>query len=334
MMINQKTLKDIPDLYEIVYDLTQQVPEGMVTTYGSIANALGDIRASRAVGEIEHENTRPVLVPCHRVVYADGGLSGFGAPGGAETKKKLLYREGVRVTDGKIQNFKKRLFTDFELPGTKPLVRLRKIQDRLCSKVEVKNGFGTVETICGLDVAYSGRDAFGAAVVMDIKSKTTISEHSVECRVNFPYIPTYLAFRELPVILKLLAILKNEPDVIMLDGNGILHPRRFGVASHVGVALDWPTIGAAKKPLCGSFDDSRLQKMNDSAIIKFEGENLGYALLSSPRSKKPVFISPGNKISMRSAMRLAKLFTGQRMLTPIRNAHEKAAEFKNKHTLA
>jgi deoxyribonuclease V len=332
MKIDQKSLEDIPDLYKLVYDLTAQVPEGKVTTYGSIARAIGDIRASRSIGEIEHENPRPIIVPCHRVVYADGGLSGFGAPGGSDTKKKLLFREGIRVRDGKIQNFDKRLFTDFELQRTKPLVKARNLQERLSAKVKLDDDFEDTETVCGIDVSYSGRTAYGAAVVTDVKTKAVLEEQTVEYEVNFPYIPTYLAFRELPVVVKLISKLTYEPDVLMMDGNGILHPRKFGVASHIGVVLNRPTVGAAKKLLCGSFDESKLEKMNDSTSINYEKQNLGFALLSSPRSQKPIYISPGNRISLRTTLELSKNFTGQKMLAPIRDAHVKATECRKEHS--
>jgi deoxyribonuclease V len=333
-MKNQPSSKNsIPDLYDIVYDLTSQVPEGMVTTYGAIARALGDVKAARAIGGIEHENTRPVLIPCHRVVYADGGLSGFGAPGGAETKKKLLAIEGVRVRDGKIAGFDRRLFTDFDLKGVPPLEKLRALQDELKKKVELKNGFNEVKTVCGIDISYDGRTAYGAAVVIDHKTKDVVEKTTVKTKVIFPYIPTYLAFRELPIVIRLMDKLKKRPTLLMIDGNGILHPRNFGVASHIGVNLDMPVMGAAKKKLCGEFDGSGLKKEGDSAPVMLEKRSVGHTMISSPRSSKPIFISPGNRISGRTALRVAKNFTGNRMLMPIKEAHMLANETRKKNMI-
>jgi deoxyribonuclease V len=309
-----------------VYDLTAQVPEGMVTTYGSIARALGDIKAARAVGEMEHENPQPIIVPCHRVVYSDGGLSGFGAPGGPETKKKFLEREGVTIRDGKVDDFESRLFTEFHSPHPAPLEKLRALQEHYRERVVLEDQFDSIETVCGIDVAYRGRSSFGAAVVFDYKTKTEIERVTSECNVNFPYIPTYLAFRELAPVMKVLESLSAQPTIIMLDGNGILHPRRFGIAAHIGITLDIPTLGAAKKPLCGTFDAGGLETEGDFVPIKLDGEDVGYALLSSPRTKKPIFISPGHNISRKTALAVSKEFTGQKMLTPIKEAHVAATE--------
>jgi deoxyribonuclease V len=311
MMLSELT--EVPDLYQMVYDLTAQVPEGKVTTYGSIAKALGDIKASRAVGTMENLNPRPIIVPCHRVVYSDGGLSGFGAPGGSTT-----------------------IFTGFEAPSPAPLAKLRKLQDEMSTRVILEDRFdGEVDTVCGIDVAYRDRTAFGAASVLSLSSGKVKEEVVVECNVNFPYIPTYLAFRELTPIINALKALKADPDIVMLDGNGILHPRRFGVACHVGVALDKPVFGAAKKPLCGQYNADELCNVGDSTPMMLDDEHVGYALLSSPRSSKPIFISPGHKISSDTSLRIAKDFVGHKMLKPIKAAHElataKAKEWDRKN---
>lgn len=325
------TLSSIPDLYKLVYNLTAQVPEGMVTTYGAIATALGDIKAARAIGAIEHENTRPILIPCHRVVYADGGLSGFGAPGGAETKKKLLNIEGIKIRNGKIVDFEKKLYTDFDAPAVRPLEKLRELQDRLKKKIELRNGFDSIDSVCGIDVAYKERTAFGAAVVIEHGSREVIQKVTVKTKVSFPYIPTYLAFRELPVILKLMDRLDYEPTVLMMDGNGILHPRGFGVASHIGVVLDMPVLGAAKKKLCGDFDKTCLEHEGDSTPVKLDGRTVGHALKSSARSSRPLFISPGHRIATKSALVIAKHYTGSRMLTPVKEAHILANDTRRKN---
>lgn len=326
MKTKHSELFDVPDIYKIVYELTSQIPEGMVSTYGSIAEALGDIKAARSVGAMEHENPTPIIVPCHRVVYADGGLSGFGAPGGPDTKKKFLSREGVSVRNGRIVGFEKKLFTDFKVPEPRPLEKLRAVQESMRKLVSTEDSFESIDTVCGIDVAYSGRTAFGAAVVIDYKTKNIMEKVAVETKVDFPYIPSYLAYRELPAVKQLMGSLGNDPTILLTDGNGILHPRRFGIASHIGVLLKRPTMGSAKKKLCGEYDESKLKSEGDSAPVLLDGEKVGYALKSSKRSKRPVFISPGHMISGRSALKVAKRFLGQRMLKPVKEAHKAADE--------
>jgi deoxyribonuclease V len=101
------------------------------------------------------------------------------------------------------------------------------------------------------------------------------------------------------------------------------------VACHVGVALDRPVLGAAKKPLCGHFDTDELRAVGDSVPMMLDKDHVGYALLSSPRSSKPIFISPGHKVSIDTSLKIAKTFIGQKMLKPIKAAHVLATEKAN-----
>ena len=128
-------------------------------------------------------------------------------------------------------------------------------------------------------------------------------------RIKFPYIPTYLAYRELPLFEKLIEQLKVRPSVLMVDGNGILHPYKIGIASHLGVVLDIPTIGVAKSLLCGEIKDDYI----------FEGEEkIGYAVYSS---KKPIFVSPGHRISLNTSVDVVRRFLRYRIPEPLRQAH-------------
>jgi deoxyribonuclease V len=300
---------------EYFYLLVKQIPEGKVSTYGALARALGDIRASRAVGRMLNENPFAPVVPCHRVVMSDGSLGGFGT--GVANKIKLLDKEGIRSKDGKIIDFDDVLFSEFK--SDFPLISMRKEQNDLKEKVILEDEFSQIDTVAGADVAYSD-SGYGAAVVYDFKSKEIIEEKVTELNIDFPYIPTYLGFREIPMISKLMENLDNKPTVLLVDGNGVLHPYGMGIASHVGVKLDIPTIGCAKSLLCGSLKKN-IGKYGEHSEIEYEDRKIGYAYLSSPRSQKPIFISPGHKVSFQTSLDVVKKLSKFKVPGPLRDAH-------------
>jgi deoxyribonuclease V len=144
----------------------------------------------------------------------------------------------------------------------------------------------------------------------------------VHRKVSFPYISGYLAYRELPILLELIEQVQNQravTDVLFVDGNGILHPRRAGIASHLGVLTNLRTVGVGKKLLCGKVDLSQVKPLNPQTILDGE-EELGMALKAEAGSR-PVFVSPGHLIDMANAARLAQLlFHGHRVPEPIYHA--------------
>jgi deoxyribonuclease V len=305
------------------YSLVKQIPKGMVSTYGELARALGDIRGARAVGRLLNENPYAPIVPCHRVVMSDGGIGGFG--GGIEKKIKLLDKEGVKVRDDNIVDFDNVLFKDFKTKY--PLKKLREEQMRLKKSIKLEDDFSEVETVGGVDVAYDDK-GYGACALYDFESLKKIGNVTHKTDVEIPYIPTYLAFRELPVIEGLIKTLKNKPTVLLLDGNGVLHPYGMGIASHVGVVLDIPTIGVAKKLLCGNLK-RKVSSVGEYSEVEYEGRMIGYALRSSPRSKKPIYISPGHKVSFKTALSIVKRFCKHKIPEPIREAHALATKTRN-----
>ncbi len=329
---------EIPDLYEYVYYLTRQIPKGMVSSYGAIATALGDIRASRGVGEAEHLNPTAVIMPCHRVVYSDGGLGGYGGAGGQGRKIDLLAQEGVSVEDYKIVDFENVLFQDFQTEY--PLKKLRSTQERLREKIIIKNGSEAIELvkkggyIAGVDVAYSGWDGYGACAVMgypDLELKQVVT---VKAKVKLPYVPTYLGFREFPVVEKLVNKVKKsnfKPLVFMFDGNGILHPYGMGLASHMGSALGIPAVGAAKGLLCGTLDEYPTRQ-GEAGKINFEGKHIGYGLRSSIRAKKLIYVSPGHHVSKKTALEIVKSCSRTRIPDPVREAHRAATKYRLKNS--
>ncbi len=227
-------------LHELVYKAVKQVPKGKVTTYGAIARALGDPIAARTVARILSENKDPEEVPCYRVVMSDGSLGGY-AFGGPEEKARRLREDGVEVLSGKV-NLKKYLFTDFDVyPILRRMAEAQRKIAEMNEPVEVE-----VDCVVGLDVAYKGCTGVGAAVAMD-RDGEIIGVSTWKGRVAFPYVPTYLAFREVPFMVK--SGERWRGCLFFVDGQGTAHPRKAGEAVHVGAVLRVPSIGIAKSPL-------------------------------------------------------------------------------------
>jgi len=299
------------NLFEYTYKLVKQIPSGKISTYGAVARALGDIRASRAVGYMMNQNPDPDSMPCFKIVKSDGSLGGFGR--GIKDKIKRLNDEGIDVKDGMIFDFEKVFFNGFKTDY--PLKNLREEQIEKSKKININNFVKNVEYVAGFDVA-NPKDAFddacGAVVVMDYKSSKIVESKTVFMKNLFPYIPTYLTFRELPFIKKLLDDIDTKPDVLLIDGNGILHPYGFGLASHVGVSLDIATIGVAKSLLCGSKENKH---------IYVNGKKVGYMFFSSKNIKKPVYISPGHMTNLDKSIEIVKKLSKFKHPEPLRQAH-------------
>ena len=168
---------------------------------------------------------------------------------------------------GKIVNFKTVFFNDFKTNF--PLKKLREEQIKLSKKITLKDEFKRIETVAGIDVAYPKNEfdyACGACVVMDYKTKQIVEKKTIFWETDFPYISTYLFYREFPVIRELVNILKTEPTIFMFDGNGVLHPYSIGLATQAGITLNKPSIGIAKRLLYGVISGS---------IVKINGGKKG-----------------------------------------------------------
>lgn len=303
----------LPDLWKETYDLVAQVPEGRVTTYGAVAKALGDVVASRFVGLAMSRNEDIVRVPCRRVVQSDGFVGGY-TPGGPSKKSRLLRAEGVSVRNGFVADLDRVMFDDFH--STHPLHRVRAIQSHLKKHLIVRGLSGRISIVAGIDVAYDGEQGYAAMVSLDPESGRVVESRIAEGVARFPYVPTYLSFREIPIIRPLL---ENIPDetVVMYDGNGILHPYGFGIASQLGVAFDVPTVGIAKKLLCGEIAP---QSVHGARAVTYKGRIVGHALAKGPGSK-PVFASAGHRVSKEQAVDIARAFLRHRVPEPVRLAH-------------
>ncbi|MEE9524017.1 MAG: deoxyribonuclease V [Thermodesulfovibrionales bacterium] len=186
--------------------------------------------------------------------------------------------------------------------------------------------------IAGIDAAFMDDKIIAVACLFAYPGITLIERAHVVRNVTFPYIPGYLSFREGPAIPDLLRKLKNKPDLIIFDGQGIAHPKKFGLASHIGVLLDIPSIGCAKSRLVGQFREPGAKKGN-STLLSYKGEQVG-TVLRTRTNVKPVFISPGNKIDFDDSVRIVmNCTTKYRLPEPVRCADIFSKEVKKKRSV-
>ncbi len=197
------------------------------------------------------------------------------------------------------------------------------IQEGLKDKIILKKDFSKVETVGGGDVAYSknGDRLFGAIAVLSFPDMGIVDMASADGKIPFPYVPGLLSFREGPILIKTFEKLKRRPDVMIFDGQGIAHPRRIGLASHIGLWLDLPAIGCAKTPLLMDFISPGLTKGSFEWIHQ-EGKKVG-AVLRTKEKVKPLFVSPGHRIDLTTSIQLIlESCRGFRVPEPLRKAHQ------------
>ncbi len=310
------------EVYTAVYELLSQIPKGKISTYADVAKALGDVRAARAVGKILSENPEPGKVPCHRVIHSNSELGGYKL--GIDKKIEFLEKEGIKIKDNRIENFSSVLFRDFKSEYS--LKKLIMLQENLKSKVVLEDRFEKIDFIAGVDAVYENNLGWCACALFDYKTKSVIEKAVIKEKVDFPYIPTYLFFREFPLIKQVLSLLKNKPAVLIVDGNGILHPRGMGIASQTGIMLDMPTIGIAKSLLCGKIQFVPQERGKYSKIF-YRNKHVGFCLKSSMNAE-PIYISPGHKVSLDSSVKIVKEFCKFRIPEPIRIADMLAKKAK------
>lgn len=203
------------------------------------------------------------------------------------------------------------------------------IQRQLLGHLNLEPLQKTVKTIAGADISLAlySETVYAGLVVLSYPELKPIAYSLVKSSTIFPYVPGYLAFREIPAILKAYEQLPVKPDVVMFDGNGILHARRMGIASHFGVLTDTVTMGCAKKKLAGQYADPGISK-GEYTHVTDKGEVIGYALRTKD-GVKPVFISPGHQMSLEDSLTLALKCTGKhRLPEPTRYAHEYVNRFR------
>jgi deoxyribonuclease V len=207
----------------------------------------------------------------------------------------------------------------------------RRLQTELAAKVRQDHFPGPVNTIAGVDCAFSRDKKRIAAVVVVLRLPDFELIEQADCvlPVTFPYIPGLLSFREAPACLSAAEKLQTTPDVFLIDGQGIAHPRRLGLASHLGLFLGRPTIGCAKSRLIGDYDDPPATRGSYSHL-KDKGEIIG-AVLRTRTAIKPLFVSIGHLCTLDDALRIT-LFccTRYRLPEPARLAHQLVTKLKTK----
>lgn len=178
------------------------------------------------------------------------------------------------------------------------------IQQRLAATVRQAPPRKRIRYVAGVDAAFSrdGTRCFAAAVLWDARDRIVLEEHVAERPLTFPYVPGLLSFREAPAVMAALRKLRREPDAIMCDAQGYAHPRRFGLACHVGVICDRPTLGCAKSVLVGEYREPAARR-GSRAALRDRGERIGM-VLRTRTGVRPVFVSVGHLIDLATAERL------------------------------
>ncbi|MCD6383418.1 MAG: endonuclease V [Thermoplasmata archaeon] len=285
------------------------LPPGGVVTYGDIARSLGDVSAARALPGVLEEIKRfgdpftgkPLPLPTHRVVRSDGTVR--------DEQIELLKREGVEVREGRVDL--KRHSTS--IPRMRPVLNeLKGLQRDIDRGGEEEVKF---DSVLAVDVAYRERNARVCGVLFE-KGGVELTFHHPPL---FPYIPGYLFFREGVLIVMALREWGVSPSLILLDGHGLLHPRRAGLATHLGYFTQTPSIGVAKSLLTG-----KVKGVEEISPVYLDGEHLGWAVrkrVVAGRGEKHLYISPGWGVgvddSLKIYLKVAKIAGGE----PVEMAH-------------
>lgn len=201
------------------------------------------------------------------------------------------------------------------------------IQQRLRTQVIARDDFDAIRTIAGVDAGYEGEQAKSAVVVFSYPALEPLDYVLTRRPAPFPYVPGFLSFREMPAALAALDELRVQPDLLLCDGQGIAHPRRLGIAAHLGVYTGRPAIGCAKSLLCGHHGPVPDER-GASVPLVHRGEQIGVALRTRP-GVKPVYISVGHRISLPTAIEIVlACLTKYRLPEPIRAADALASRGK------
>jgi deoxyribonuclease V len=198
------------------------------------------------------------------------------------------------------------------------------IQLRLRNSVSTAADLGTVRTVAGVDVGAKGNRTRAAIVVLSYPELEPLEQSVAELPAKMPYVPGLLSFREAPAILAACEDLQTEPDLFVFDGQGFAHPRRFGIASHVGVILDKPSIGCAKSRLCGTHHEPAAEAGSHAYL--YDGDEVIGAVLRTRDKVSPVFVSIGHRIDLEKAITyVLGCCKGYRLPEPTRCAHRAAS---------
>jgi deoxyribonuclease V len=201
----------------------------------------------------------------------------------------------------------------------------RRLSEHIISEDELPQ---RIRVIGGVDVAYVEGASIAAVAVLDFGSMKLKESQTAVCPTRFPYVPTLLAFREIPPAVLCIRKLRVQPDVFLVDGHGFAHPNRCGFASHLGLVMRKPTIGVAKGILAGKVEHTKIEE--DVAFIRDKGEVIG-AQIVSKRGLKPIYVSIGHMILLGTAIEIVKQCTlCNRLPEPVLQAHRIATAEKRK----
>ena len=204
----------------------------------------------------------------------------------------------------------------------------RRLQDELARQLLLRDDFARpLRTIAGFDVGFEDDGAItrAAAILLDADSLDILDQQVARLPTRMPYIPGLLSFRELPALLEALAMLKHAPDLAFIDGHGIAHPRRLGIAAHFGVVTGLPSIGVAKKILTGEARMALHEMRGAFTPLRSGKDQIGWLLRSKPGCL-PLIVSPGHRVAMPSAPELVMRYVGKyRLPEPTRLADRLAS---------
>ena len=198
--------------------------------------------------------------------------------------------------------------------------KLKEEQIKLAQKVVISDTVKTIKTIAGAEQAFMENKVISAIVVCDYDSLEAIEKKCVVVEAKMPYISGYMFYREGPALIEAFNKLENKPDILIVNGNGILHPRRIGMASHTGILLDMPTIGIAKSFMIG-------EKRENTVYVDKEAR--GYELITREHAN-PIYISPGHKVSLKTSFDIIKhsLKHPHKLPEPLHLAHAYANKIR------
>ena len=201
----------------------------------------------------------------------------------------------------------------------------RRLQMKLAAHVIRENRLGTLKTVAGIDVGMKGDRVCAAVVVLNFPKLDIAAQSTATRRVTYPYIPGLLSFREGPVILDALDRLDLKPDLLICDGQGIAHPCRLGIASHIGLLSDYPSIGCAKSRLCGQYQEPDAERGSHLPLMDHE-ETIG-AIVRTRTGVKPVFVSIGYRVDLKTSIDVVLgCCKGYRLPETTRKAHRLASD--------
>lgn len=203
------------------------------------------------------------------------------------------------------------------------------LQRRMARLVSTAKPRHEIRFVAGLDAAFSKNDrlCFAAAVLWDVCDQRVVEQHTAKRRLTFPYVPGLLSFREIPALLAALRKLEQRPDLLMCDGQGLAHPRRFGLACHLGVICGLPSLGCAKSRLIGTREEPAASR-GSRVELTDRGEVIG-TVLRTQSDVKPVYVSIGHKIDLQTAEEIVlACATHYRLPEPTRLADRLVAAFK------